>query len=158
MAHDLFQDTMVYVGRVPWHGLGRKIHPKASFAGFLQAGNLNGGGVKLLPAQGAKQDEKGGWNRLTVMREPVGTENAPVALGMVTSRYEILRNVEAFAFFDPLIDRGWASYEAAGALGDGQTVWAQVRLKDDMKVCAGDSIERYLLLRNHHNGEGAVSI
>jgi len=145
-------------GAFPGTDWAEKSTQRRRSPGFFRQEISTVGGVKLLPAQGAKQDEKGGWNRLTVMREPVGTENAPVALGMVTSRYEILRNVEAFAFFDPLIDRGWASYEAAGALGDGQTVWAQVRLKDDMKVCAGDSIERYLLLRNHHNGEGAVSI
>ncbi|WP_431283170.1 DUF932 domain-containing protein [Humitalea sp. 24SJ18S-53] len=157
MAHNLFRDSMVYVGETPWHGLGKKVESSASAAEFLRAGNLDWQ-VRLAPAAGAKQDGRGRWNRMTIMRDPVEPEPDPVALGMVTSRYKPLQNTEAFAFFDPLIATDWARYEAAGALGDGETVWVQVRLRDDMKVQEDETIERYLLLRNRHNGEGAVSI
>lgn len=157
MAHDLFRDTMVYVGDKPWHGLGRKLDPSSTADEFLTAANLHWN-VRLDPAPGAKQDKKKRWSRLIISRDAVPPEKDPVALGMVTSRYEPLQNTDAFAFFDPLIASNWASYEAAGALGDGETVWVQVRLRDDMEVQPGDTIKRYLLLRNRHNGDGAVSI
>lgn len=86
------------------------------------------------------------------------SEKDRVALGMVSNRYELLQNTDAFAFFDPLIASNWANYEAAGALGDGETVWVQVKLREDMEVQPGEKLKRYLLLRNRHNGEGAVSI
>ncbi len=157
MAHDLFQDSMVYVGDKPWHGLGTKIAASSTAKQFLEAANLDWK-VSLDPAPGAKQDKKRRWSRLIISRDAVPPEKDRVALGMVTSRYEPLQNTGAFAFFDPLIASRWASYEAAGALGDGETVWVQVKLRDDMEVQAGDPINRYLLLRNRHNGEGAVSI
>jgi phage/plasmid-like protein (TIGR03299 family) len=157
MAHDLFKDTMVYVDETPWHGLGRRVSARASAAEFLIAGGLNWR-VQLAPAPGAKEDAKGRWSRMTIYRDAVGDEPEPVALGMVSNRYTVLQNPEAFAFFDPLIRTGWATYEAAGALGDGETVWVQVRLRDDIEVQPGDRVRRYLLLRNRHNGEGAVAI
>ena len=157
MAHNLFKDTMVYVGESPWHGLGAKVTRHSSAGEFLTAGNLNWE-VRLSAAPGAKKDPKGRWSRLTILRDPVPGESGPVALGMVSSRYRVLQNRDAFAFFDPLVATGWASYEAAGALGDGETVWVQARLRDDVLVQPGDPIRRYLLLRNRHNGEGAVAI
>jgi phage/plasmid-like protein (TIGR03299 family) len=157
MAHNLFRDSMVYVNETPWHQLGRPIDAASSSAEFLRAGGLDWN-VGLVPAPGAKKDRRGRWSRLQVMRDAVDDETERVALGMVTSRYEPLQNRDAFAFFDPLIRSGWATYEAAGALGDGETVWVQVRLRDDMEVQKDESIRRYLLLRNRHNGEGSVSI
>jgi len=157
MSHDLFRNTMAYVGETPWHGLGKKIPSATTASSFLEAASLDWQ-VRLDPAAGAKLDKRGRWNRLIISRDPLPPEQAPVALGMVTHRYHPLQNTEAFAFFDPLIQSGWASYEAAGALGDGETVWVQVRLRKDMEIREGDRICRYLLLRNRHNGEGSVSV
>lgn len=59
---------------------------------------------------------------------------------MASSRYRVLQNRDAFAFFDPLVATAWPSYEAAGALSDGETVWVQARLRDDVLVQPGDPI------------------
>jgi phage/plasmid-like protein (TIGR03299 family) len=157
MAHDLFKDSMVYVGAVPWHRLGRRIEPTASVDEFLKAGGLDWQ-VRAEPAPGAKPKARGAFSRYVIMRDAVGGEAGPVALGLVSNRYTPLQNVEAFAFFDPLIEQGWASYEAAGALRDGEVVWVQVRLRDDMLVAGRDRVVRYLLLRNRHDGRGSVSV
>ncbi len=163
MAHALFRDGMAYVGEKPWHGLGRRVQAGTSASAFLQAAGLDWQ-VELVPASGAKRlppskthpGER--WSRYEIQRPPLGDEEMPVALGMVGDRYVPLQNTEAFAFFDPLLQQGWASLETAGALYDGEVVWVQVRLRDDMEVQEGDAIRRYLLLRNRHDGEGAVSI
>ncbi len=163
MAHALFRERMAYVGEQPWHRLGRQVAAGTSSADFLEAAGLDWK-VELVPASGAKRlpptkthpGER--WTRYQIQRPPLDNEQMPVAFGMVGDRYVPLQNTEAFAFFDPLLEQGWASLETAGALHDGQVVWVQVRLRDNIEVRPGDQIERYLLLRNRHDGEGAVSI
>lgn len=53
MAHDLFQDTMVCVGKIPWRGLGQEIEATAMAGDLLSAGKLPWS-VSFEPAQGAK--------------------------------------------------------------------------------------------------------
>lgn len=157
MAHDLFRDTMAFVGAMPWHKLGRKVPAGTSAADFIKAAGLDWE-VEAVPAPGAKRRRNGGWDRVLLQRHAVGNEAGPVVLALVTHRYVPLQNADAFRFFDPLLRNGWAQLETAGALGDGETVWVQVRLRDDIDLGKGDVIRRYLLLRNRHDGEGAVSV
>jgi phage/plasmid-like protein (TIGR03299 family) len=77
--------------------------------------------------------------------------------GIVGSDYRPLQNIDAFRFFDGIVSTGLVSYETGGALGDGERVWVQARVKGDMDV-AGDKIERFLLLSNGHDGKTAVDI
>ena len=163
MAHDLFRDTMAYVGEVPWHRLGTEVAPGLTSAQFLAAAGLDwtvslekAPGAKLLRPSRTHPGER--WSRYVIQREPVGNEPGPVALGMVGDRYVPLLNTEAFAFFDPLLAQQWGALETAGALYDGEVVWVQVRLRDDIEVQCGDKLKRYLLLRNRHDGQGSVSI
>lgn len=164
MSHDLFRNRMAYVGEKPWNRLGKKVPAGTSCADFLNAAGLDWQ-VELVPARGAKSKppsrthpEKR-WSRYVIRRPPLEKEELePVEFAMVSDRYVPLQNTEAFASFDPLLESGWAQLETAGALEDGQTVWVQARLRDDMEVQPGDTIERHLLLRNRHDGKGSVSI
>jgi len=76
-------------------------------------------------------------------------------LGMVKSRYEIVQNASAFAFFDSLIDKGEAIYETAGVLGAGERIFLLAKLPDDIKV-GGEAINKYILLMNSHDGSSSV--
>ena len=124
MAHALFRDRMAYVGDRPWHRLGTKVPGGTSTADFLGAAGLDWQ-VSVVPARGAKrgpptrQHPAGRWNRYEIQREALDREPEPVALGIVSYRYVPLQNRDAFAFFDPLLESGWASLETAGALNDG---------------------------------------
>jgi phage/plasmid-like protein (TIGR03299 family) len=156
-VHSLFRECMAYVGEVPWHGLGHRVPASAQSSEFIKAAGLDWP-VELVPAPGAKALKNGKFDRRLVQRPARSGEHGPVALAMVGSRYVPLQNTEAFEFFDPLLRTGWAALEAAGALGDGETAWVQAKLQDDINLRNGDVIQRYLLLRNRHNGEGAISI
>ncbi len=76
-------------------------------------------------------------------------------LGIVTNRYKIVQNVEAFAFTDTLIG-GDVRYETAGSLFGGRKVWMLARLGD--RKIAGDETEQYLCFSNTHDGTGAVNV
>jgi phage/plasmid-like protein (TIGR03299 family) len=162
MVHALFRDRMAYVGESPWHKLGKRVPQGTSSAEFIKAAGLDWD-VECVPASGAKQigtaqDGTARWNRYVIRRPPLAEgEVEPVEFAIVSSRYRPLQNRDAFGFFDPLL-RGWADLEAAGALHDGEVVWVQVRVRDNIEIQHGDTIERFLLLRNRHDAKGGISV
>src|SRR6476646_208313 len=159
MAHALFQDRMAYVGETPWHGLGKKVPATVNASEMICAANLNWS-VDKLPAPGARllDPENEIYERYLIVRQPVGDEAEGMALALVGRGYEPLQNVDAFTFFEPFIDNKWATFETAGALGNGERVWVLARLNGDMIIAADDVVERYLLLSNTHDGSGAVTV
>lgn len=159
MTHDLMHGHMAYVGEVPWHGLGQQVADTITAAAMCSAAGLNWTVVKE-PAPGARllDPRKKRYDRYLILRDPVKDESGRVALGLVGSGYEPLQNSDAFAFFEPFIDSGFARFHTAGALGNGERVWVLAKLKDQIVIGKDDPIDRYLLLANSHNGEGAVSV
>lgn len=79
-------------------------------------------------------------------------------LGLVTSRYKIVQNKDAFAFTDNLLGNG-VRYETAGVIKDGKRVWMLAKMEDhnDYKL-AGDECVPYLLFSNNHDGKGSVHV
>ena len=149
---------MAFVGDPAWHGLGTEVPPGIGTDGMIVAAGLDWE-VWLQPAPGAECDESTGkHDRNLVMRKPLGSETEDVALGWVGQKYEALQNREAFRFFEPFLERGWARFETAGALGRGEVVWVLARLSDEIMIGHGDEIRRYLLLSNSHDGSSAVTV
>ena len=81
-----------------------------------------------------------------------------IVLGIVTERYEPLQNIEAFSFFDPIVDQKSATFETAGALDNGERVWVLAKMPEVIEVVRGDNCEKYLLLSNTHTGQGSVIV
>src|SRR5271157_4085226 len=135
MAHNLFNNQMAFVGKEPWHGLGNPVSPNVSAAEMCREASLDWT-VEKLPAPGARivNPKKTIYDRYLIYREPIAIkrEKEKVALGMVGSGYEPLQNRDAFAFFAPFIDSRFAQYETAGALGNGERVWVQAKLREQV--------------------------
>lgn len=74
-------------------------------------------------------------------------------LGIVSDRYKIVQNIDAFQFTDNLIG-GDVRYETAGSLCGGQRVWMLAKMPEK-KIC-GDDVETYVCFTNTHNGQGSV--
>lgn len=149
--------TMAYYGSVPWHGLGTLVPKGIAAKEMIRAAGMDWE-VELRPARGAKQiNRKGEYSRYEVVRVPrPKTVEAEVLLGVVSRRYRLLQNVEAFEFFDPIVGEKKAYFETAGALGEGERIWVMARLPDAMQIVPGDECLKYLLLSNTHTGEGSV--
>lgn len=77
-------------------------------------------------------------------------------LGVVTDRYKVIQNTEAFAFTDELLGSG-VRYETAGSLQGGRKVWLLARLPREF-IIAGERISPYLVFSNTHDGSGAVRV
>lgn len=151
--------SMAYYGHPPWHGLGTKVPKGVTAEQMICAAGMNWS-VELRPARGAKKiNRKGEYSRYEVVRIPrEDTNETEVLLGLVTRRYQLLQNVEAFEFFDPIIADNKACFETAGALGQGERVWVMARMPGAMEVVPGDECHKYLLLSNTHSGEGSVIV
>lgn len=141
-------ESMFYVRETPWHGLGTRVMEVPDSRDALIAAGLD-------------------WN---VVQEPIYTaENALIngykanvrdsdrrVLGVVTDRYKVVQNQEAFAFTDELLGQG-VRYETAGSLQDGRKVWLLAHMPHEY-IISGERISPYLLFSNTHDGSGAIKV
>ena len=141
-------ESMFYTREKPWHGLGTKVEEAPTSADALYLAGLD-------------------WK---VVQEHIFTETGDTilgyrvnvrdsdrkVLGVVSERYKIIQNSEAFAFTDTLLGNG-VRYETAGSLQDGRRVWLLARLPREY-IIAGERISPYLVFSNSHDGSGAVKV
>lgn len=76
-------------------------------------------------------------------------------LGIVTKKYSIVQNAEAFAFTDGLLGEGLV-YESAGSLRGGKQVWMLGKMPE--RKILDEDFEPYVCFTNTHDGEGAVRV
>lgn len=77
-------------------------------------------------------------------------------LGIMSDRYRVVQNRDAFRFLDDLLKDGIMKYESAGALRGGRTVWVLGRMPSIDTIAEGDALQRYVLWLNSHDGTGAL--
>ena len=141
-------ESMFYVRETPWHGLGTKVLEAPASKDALQLAGLD-------------------WRVLqepiyTAMEELVDGYKANVrdsdrkVLGVVTDRYRVIQNDEAFAFTDELLGAG-VKYETAGSLQGGRKVWLLAHMPHEY-IISGERISPYLLISNTHDGSGAIKV
>lgn len=139
-------EMMMYVRETPWHGLGTKVDEAPTSTDALRLAQLD-------------------W---TVDQHPVFADGNEIAgykanvrssdgkcLGIVSNRYKVVQNVDAFSFTDSLIG-GDVRYETAGSLNGGRKIWLLARLPET-EIC-GDKTDPYMVFSNTHDGTGAVRV
>lgn len=141
-------ETMFSVREKPWHGLGRIVMEAPTSKDALRLAGLD-------------------WN---VVQEPIYTKfNEAVegykanvrdsdrkVLGVVSDRYKVVQNADAFSFTDELLGKG-VRYETAGSLQEGRKVWLLARLPREY-IIGGERISPYLVFSNTHDGSGSVKV
>lgn len=141
-------ETMFSVREKPWHGLGTIVRGAPTSADAIRLAGLD-------------------W---TVVQEPIYTNFNKLVegyranvrstdrkvLGVVSDRYKVVQNVDAFSFTDELLGKG-VGYETAGSLQEGKKVWLLARLPKEY-IIAGERISPYLVFSNTHDGSGSVKV
>lgn len=139
-------ETMFYTREKPWHGLGTMVEEAPDSTHALKLAGLD-------------------WR---VVQKPIRTmdgvfipgfkanvrETDDQVLGIVTDRYKVVQNEDAFAFTDDLLGEG-ITYETAGSLQGGRRTWILARLPQRY-IISGDEITPYLVFMNSHDGTGAI--
>ena len=78
---------------------------------------------------------------------------------VVTDRYTIVQNKDAFDWIDSLMDSQNIIFETAGALGRGERVFIAAKLPSSYKIKGDKSeITKYLLFTNTHDGSGKIQV
>lgn len=141
-------ESGVYVGAVPpWVNCGVKVDEALSSQQAIKMAGLDWT-VDAQPIQVV------GGQVIDGMKANVRSSDHKV-LGVVSDRYKIVQNADAFAFTDILLGEG-VKYETAGSLSSGKRVWLLAKMETS-KVC-GDDVEPYLVFTNSHDGSGAVKV
>ena len=147
-------ETMFYTNRKkPWHGLGTPVEKALNSKDAIISAGLNWTVRK---------------KKIFTMPDNIDDPYRPVAnywatvrnfdqkvLGIVTDRYKIIQNVEAFDFTDALIGRD-VRYDTAGSLMGGKKIWLLAKMPETKIV--GDAVEPYLCFTNSHDGKSAVRV
>jgi phage/plasmid-like protein (TIGR03299 family) len=165
MAHELYirkcgKAAMMYVGTIPWHGLGTNLNHPPTSSDAIRAAGLDWEVAKYplfvqfgKDTQFMKKVDRYGLMPVDRIESP----DCPV-FGVVGQDYGIVQNRHAFSFFDPIISEKLAAYETAGALGEGERVWVLAKIPGDIVVHKDDRVIKYLLMVNSHTGLAAVQI
>lgn len=141
-------ESMFYTREKPWHGLGIQIQEAPTSEKALWLAGLD---WKVLQ----KDIYTDGRIQIPGYKANVRDSDGYV-LGVVTDRYRVIQNVEAFAFTDALLGKG-VRYETAGSLQKGKKVWMLARLPKEY-IISGERISPYLVFSNTHDGSGAVRV
>ena len=142
-------ETMMFVGRErPWHGLGTMVEEAPDSREALIAAGLDWDVVQrpVFTQDGVKVP-----GYFANVRQQDGS-----ILGVVTSRYKVVQNRDAFAFTDALLGDG-VRYETAGSLMGGRKTWILAKLPTRY-IIQGEQILPYLVFSNTHDGSGAIKI
>ena len=140
-------ENMFYVRQVPWHGLGIRVEEAPSSDEAIRIAGLDWKVIQeeIYSESGIRIPEK-----FANIRD-IDNE----VLGVVSKRYNIIQNNEAFDFVDNLVG-GEVKYETAGSLSKGRNVWLLAQLPSEKIL--DDEISNYLVFSNSHDGKSAVKV
>ena len=130
---------------VPWHGLGEAVESAPTSADAIKLAGLDWNVVKtpMFTESGLEIP-----NYRANIRD---TDNK--VLGVVTDRYQVVQNRDAFDFTDAMIGEG-CKYETAGSLFGGKKIF--LLAKTDTVKILDDEIDPYMCFTNNHDGFGSI--
>ena len=141
-------ETMFYIREKPWHGLGTRIDEAPTSAEALVYAGLD---WEVVQKNVYAEDST------LISGYKVNTRSTDnVALGIVSDRYKVVQNEDAFQFTDDLLGAG-VTYETAGALQGGRKVWMLARMPHRY-IIAGDEIAPYMVVMNSHDGSSGIKV
>lgn len=143
MAHNL--ESMAYVGKVPWHGLGYPLENAVSPEEMLIAAQLDWQVKKEKMYYGHANNLKQVEDYYALVRD-----SDDKSLGICGKDYIPTQNKSALAFFKKWTEAGHMELETAGSLDGGRQVWALAKLNESFSLCTEDKVEGYLLLSSPH--------
>lgn len=145
MSHEV--ESMFSVRETPWHGLGTIVQDAPTSAEALKLAGLDWT-VESKPVYVDGNVQVPGY------RANVRSSDNSV-LGIVSQRYSIVQNSEAFEFTDSLIG-DTVHYETAGSLRNGKTIWLLAKMEG--RKILGDAVDPYICFTNSHDGLGSIKV
>lgn len=154
MSHEV--ESMFSVKETPWHGLGKIVSDAPDTQTAINMAGLNWTVIEK-PLYVENQDNND--FDLVPTHKGLYRSDNDFLLSVQSNKYTPVQNHEAFKFFDDFIEIGEASYQTAGSLRQGKTIWILAKInRDPIVVGKNDVVDKYLLLSNGHDGLMAVRV
>lgn len=141
-------ESLFSVREVPWHGIGTIVENAPTSNEAIKLAGLDWK-VVSNPIYDADGKEIKGYKANTR-----NTDDS--VLGIVSDRYQIVQNLDAFEFTDNLISTQEIKYETAGSLRNGKQIWILAKMPETMIL--NDKVEPYICFTNTHDGTGAIKV
>lgn len=141
-------ETMFTDRTTTWNTLGSNINNASSVTEALQQASLD-----WEVTQEAVLTEAG--HLIPNFKANIRSSDNSV-LGIVSDRYSICQNNDAFSFIDNLIGEG-LHFEKAGALQGGRRVFITAKLPDRYRL-NDESTDTFIIFMNSHDGSTAITV
>lgn len=158
MAHNLTETNGVVEfvsgrNKVAWHGLGQVVNGLMTSKEAIVQSHLDWE-VEGVPACMETPNGLQFIDNHTVIRR----KDTLKAFAVMSDSYRFIQNSEAFEFADSIVQEEGAFYDTAGSIDGGAKVFMTMLLPNKLMVNgnSNDTIEKYLLLTNSHNGTSAL--
>lgn len=150
MAHMITKnDSLMYSGAKPWHGIGKEVGDVLTASEALIAAGL----TWQVEEQRVYAEDGKEITEYKAIRRADTKEVFQVS----SKGYKIVQNQDAFKMFDEIVGTGMAKYEVAGSLKGGRIVWMLAKLPFDFTVMKGkDEVKSYMHLVMSHDGTLAL--
>lgn len=142
--------TINYAERKPvWSGLGTDISGCGSVEEALRVSGLD----FTVRQENIQTDELCPLS-LNGFKANIKDDGTP--LGIVSTKYKVVQNADAFAFLDSLMEEGMR-FERAGGLQSGRKVFVLARMPDKY-IISGEHVSPYIVFINSHDGTGSIKV
>lgn len=150
MSHEIYNNSMAYVGDKPWHNLGHQLTGKESIDECLVIAGMD---HKIQ-------------RRLVRMRiNPNSTEDMVIpgymaitrdsdnhVFQVASDRYVPMQYQEMVSLFRDFIEAGDMRMGTLGLLKDGAIAWAMAEIGESFTLVGGDKITGNLVIATSHDG------
>ena len=156
MAHNLETRngiTSFASTQTAWHGLGQIVNGAMTAQNAIELARLDYDVVKV-PNYACYNGE---FLNTPASFSTLRTDTNQILGDRIGKNYTIVQNLEAFTFFDSIVDAGAAVYETAGVLGVGEKIFITAKMPDTIRIAGTDDLtEVYVLLTSSHDGSGSI--
>lgn len=157
MAHELTETNGVVEfvsGRnLPvWHGLGQTVEGLMTSSEAMEQAHI---GWEVESVQCLMETNEG--YTAIENKSVIRRKDTQKAFAVMSGKYQIIQNKDAFDFCDTLAGNGDAMFDTAGSIMGGAKVFLNMVIPGKMFVNGTeDSIEKRLLLMTSHDGTGSL--
>lgn len=134
----------------PWEEIGQDVHGVDSPEEMLRRTGLNWT-VHRVPLEGRFRNHNNVEHKITSNTYALVRDADAKVLSEVPEKWKPIQNVEAFKFFSDFCKATDLELTRAGALKQGQLVWALAKMpRDFFTINKLDRVQSYLLFTNRH--------
>ena len=155
MAH--LVESMAYVGKTPWHGLGNQLSPQQPLEVWATQAGMNWQIEESDVCYIAKARGHMGEIRPFSDNKVLYRSDNKEPLSVVSQRYKVVQPAEILEFYRDLTEQSGFELETAGVLKGGRKLWALARTGQSGTLQGIDQTDGYVLLATACDGSMATT-